>query len=580
MKKLTLKFLLILIFPCSVFSQNLLDNQWQFSIGDNMAWKEPGFNSSGWVTIKSGIPWEEQGFKDYNGFAWYRKSILIPEELKKKAIEFGGLTLNLGTIDNADQTYLNGKLVGQTGGMPPNYENEKSVIRQWNIKVEDILWGKENMIAVRVYDKIEDGGLTGRKTFFKPNDVDSYFFITPQFPHADQVFLNGEKAAFGLVFDNKSNYKLISNIHYTIISDFGDTISVWNEPLSVDALHQNLAEIDKGNLKPGFYQLTIDIQGKMLNFSKIFMFGVSPEKISSPTDRASDFEAFWQRTKQELAAVDPQYKMIKQDSLSSETHDVYLVEMRSLGNVLIRGWYTRPKAPGKFPAILQMQGLSSYNKACLDPPENMAVFTLNIRGHGNSCDDVNPGFPGFLTWNLKDKEKYIYRGGYMDCVRAVDFLCSREEVDQRYIVVQGGSQGGALSFATAALDNRRIALCIPHIPFLSDFKDYFRLVGWPANEFIDFEKENQSFGWDGIYNTLSYFDIKNLAGMIRCPVFMAIGLKDDCCPPHINFAAYNQLTVPKIYSAFPESGHGLPPVYKKMVDEWRNKQLDILRKNN
>ena len=54
MKQLTLKFFLILMFPLSVFSQNLLDDQWQFSIGDSMAWKDPGFNSSSWITIESG----------------------------------------------------------------------------------------------------------------------------------------------------------------------------------------------------------------------------------------------------------------------------------------------------------------------------------------------------------------------------------------------------------------------------------------------------------------------------------------------------------------------------------------------
>ena len=526
------------------------------------------------------MSWEDQGFNDYNGFGWYRKSILIPEALKQKAIEFGGLTLHLGTVYNADQTYLNGKLLGETGGLPPGYDNAKSLIREWNIKVEDILWGKENLIAVRVYNANEDGGLTSNNVFFKPKDVDSYFFIKPRFPHADQVFLNGEKVAFGLLLDNTSHYKLTGTIHYSIISDFKDTITVWNEPLNVDALHQKIAKIDKGILKPGFYQLNIDIQGEKLNYSKVFVFGVNPEKINSPADRAPDFENFWQRAKLELATVDPQYRLIKQDSLSTGTHDVFLVEMQSLGNVLIRGWYTRPKAPGKYPAILQMQGLSSNNDVCLYPPENTAVFAINIRGHGNSCDDVNPGFPGFLTYGLTDKDKYIYRGGFMDCVRAVDFLCSREEVDQRYIVVQGGSQGGALSFATAALDNQRIALCIPNIPFLSDYQDYFKLVGWPANEFVDFEKENQSFGWAGIYNTLSYFDIKNLAGMIRCPVFMAIGLKDDCCPPHINFAAFNQVTAPKSYLAFPEAGHGLPNEYDEMVYDWRSKQLEILKKGN
>ena len=119
------------------------------------------------------------------------------------------------------------------------------------------------------------------------------------------------------------------------------------------------------------------------------------------------------------------------------------------------------------------------------PGDDMVAFGLNIRGHGFSQDDINPGFPGYLLHFLNDKELYIYRGAYMDCIRAVDFLFSREEVDKTRIAVEGGSQGGALSFATAALDNERIAVCVPQVPFLSDFKDYFKVATWPASEFND-----------------------------------------------------------------------------------------------
>jgi cephalosporin-C deacetylase-like acetyl esterase len=252
--------------------------------------------------------------------------------------------------------------------------------------------------------------------------------------------------------------------------------------------------------------------------------------------------------------------------------------MRSLDNILIRGWYAKPKAAGKFPAILHVQGYSSNMQMNWGyPGDDMAVFVLNIRGHGNSRDEINPGFPGFLQYNIKDRERYIYRGAYMDCIRAVDFLCSREEVDTRYVVVEGGSQGGAMSIATAALDNQRIKLCIPAVPFLSDFPDYFKIANWPANEFENYLKKHPETSWIKIFENLSYFDVKNLAGWIKCPVFMAVGLKDTTCPPHINFAAYNQITSPKSYFVYPESGHGLPSEYAIAKYAWMKDELKQLQ---
>ncbi|MCK7538322.1 MAG: acetylxylan esterase [Marinilabiliales bacterium] len=107
------------------------------------------------------------------------------------------------------------------------------------------------------------------------------------------------------------------------------------------------------------------------------------------------------------------------------------------------------------------------------------------------------------------------------------------------IAVEGASQGGALTFATAALNNDRIAVCAPQVPFLSDFRDYFQVATWPGNEFIALVEHEKRLTWDQVYNTLSYFDIKNLAHLIRAPLIMGVGLMDEVCPPHINFAAYN-----------------------------------------
>jgi len=570
--------ILFLFISVVTFSQNLIDNQWQFSTGDSLIWKDASFNSSKWATIKSGRIWEEQGFANYDGFAWYRKTVVIPEELQKDASKFGGFSLYLGAIDDADQVFFNGKLIGETGIMPPNYVGAYDKLRKYEINSPDIQWGKENLIAVRVFDSSGGGGITGEDVSLKVRGLDSKFAFQLQFPRENRLFFNDEKVELPFSINNSSNYHIEGEIQFTILSDFKDTISVWRESVKIPARKTRIVKIDRGNLAPGFYTLYIELTSKLLNYSKSYNFGVDPEKIISPANKEPDFDNFWMRAKRELAAVDPQFRLIHNDSLSTAKLDVYLVEMRSLGNLLVRGWYSRPKARGKYPAILQVQGYGSNPTFYRGyPGDDMAEFLLNIRGFGNSRDEIKPGGTGYILQNLKDEERYIYRGAYMDCVRAIDFLCSREEVDSRYLVVTGGSQGGALSIATAALDNQRIKLCIPSVPFLSDFPDYFKVAKWPANEFVVFEKANHDFGWKNIYKNLSYFDVKNLAPWVRCPVFMGIGLLDTTCPPHINFAAYNQMNVPKSYIAYPESGHGLPSDFAVKKYEWMKKELEKLK---
>jgi cephalosporin-C deacetylase-like acetyl esterase len=254
--------------------------------------------------------------------------------------------------------------------------------------------------------------------------------------------------------------------------------------------------------------------------------------------------------------------------------------MRSLGNIVVRAWYGRPVKTGKYPAVLTVQGYSTFAMPNWGYQEDDIIsLVLNIRGHGNSRDVVNPGYsyPGVLEYFLNDKELYFYRGAYMDCTRAVDFLFSRQEVDTARVAVEGGSQGGALSFATAALNNTRIHYCMPNVPFLSDFKEYFKVASWPGGEMTRYASEHPNFGMYKIYETLSYFDIRNLAGWIRCPLFMACGLKDDVCPPRINFAAYNQVTTPKEYVVYPESGHGLCPEYGILKREKMRANLGLTK---
>jgi hypothetical protein len=131
-----------------------LNGNWHFSIGLNNDWIQPKFDDSKWETIEVPGPWEDQGFNGYNGYAFYRKNIDIPLSWKDR-----DLYLNMGYIDDVDEVYLNGHKIGSTGSFPPNYSTAYDAERIYYIPVEYINFDGSNLIAVKVYDSYESGGI-------------------------------------------------------------------------------------------------------------------------------------------------------------------------------------------------------------------------------------------------------------------------------------------------------------------------------------------------------------------------------------------------------------------------------------
>ena len=84
---------------------------------------------------------------------------------------------------------------------------------------------------------------------------------------------------------------------------------------------------------------------------------VNPEQVKCRNAAIDDFDKYWTTAKSELAAISPQYKIHKVDSLCMKSkRDVYIVEMQSLGNITIRGYYFVPRTAGKHRAVLQVPG--------------------------------------------------------------------------------------------------------------------------------------------------------------------------------------------------------------------------------
>ena len=82
------------------------------------------------------------------------------------------------------------------------------------------------------------------------------------------------------------------------------------------------------------------------------------------------------------------------------------------------------------------------------------------------------------------------------------------------------------------------------------------MADWPGDPIINAARE-KGISDDELYKTLSYFDVMNFTDRIACPVIMAIGLQDPVCPPHTNFAGYNNIKTEKSWVCYPLSGHNV-----------------------
>ena len=315
---------------------------------------------------------------------------------------------------------------------------------------------------------------------------------------------------------------------------------------------------------PGFYKVIVKCAWEEGITNQTMQLGYDPESVRPPLTKGPDFESFWKESLTALGQVDPQFELIHSPEKSSPSLNVYEVKMRSFGGTRIRGWYEVPNKEGPFPAALRLPGYGQSMRP-VGIFKDIALLSLNPRGHGNSQEDIKAVPKNYWIRGLDDKELYYYRGAYMDCVRGIDFICSREEINKKKIAVFGGSQGGGLSFATAALD-QRVSLCAPVVPFLANWKKYFKTSDWPEmNEWIESKEERT---WEKTLETLSYFDSMNLATRIQCPVFMGVGLQDPVCPPATNFAALNHTKGQKKYQVYARANHSLGPNHQERVRDW------------
>ncbi|MBR4785695.1 MAG: acetylxylan esterase [Fibrobacter sp.] len=346
------------------------------------------------------------------------------------------------------------------------------------------------------------------------------------------------------------------------------------------------------DLAPGFYKASCFVNKKS---ARRFFFGINPTEIVSEPDMLPDFNEFWDAAKAQLESIEMAPNLIEVTKKSSDKCKVYLVEFASVpdgpegDSVIVRGYYLEPQDGKPHPVIMHFMGYDTPGTFVSCPGANggdYAEFYLSHRGQyinrapadkrGDGLDmDFTSEYGDWFAFNFGYRDGYYYRGAFMDCVQAVRFMATRPTSDMNNLFAEGASQGGALTYAVAALSDYTFAAIAPCVAFLGDYPDYFAIVDWPGNTAKDSWKKyvaaHPGLTDEDMYKFLSYFDTKNLATRITCPVIASSCLQDGTCPPHTNLAPYNNLKVTdKQIWFYPELQHQIP-------SEWPGRYMSFFK---
>ena len=191
---------------CNVSAQQIsIDKGWKFAVGDSTQWASPTYNDTNWKPVSLAHSWESQGYKDVNGFGWYRLQLVIPSSLKEKSYLKDSLRITLNDVDDNDEVYLNGQLVAKYGGNSGDIKTGHYGPRSYTIAANNpaILWDKQNVLAIRIFDTGGDGGLYGDKFTLAMADV-----MDPVSINTDADFVDGANNSLS------KSIKLITTSNY------------------------------------------------------------------------------------------------------------------------------------------------------------------------------------------------------------------------------------------------------------------------------------------------------------------------------------------------------------------------------
>ena len=409
----------------------------------------------------------------------------------------------------------------------------------------------------------------GVKVYAQPAKQLVQVVVTPDKP--DWTYSKGERAAFHISV-LRNNFPLEGiEIAYSIQPEMMNSseegkIKLKNGKATVKAEAFNNA---------GFLRCQASVVVDGVTYSSYATAGFSPEEIQPTTTMPHDFESFWDNAKNELSKIPLNPVIVPVPERSTEKVEVYHVSIDNIKGK-IYGILCMPKKEGRYPALLHVPGagVRPYMGDIENAEKGIITFQIGIHGIPVNLEpavyDVlrTGALDGYNRSNLDDRNNYYYKRVYLGCVRALDFIESLDKYNGSTLGVTGGSQGGALSIITAALDER-VDFLAAFYPALADLTGYLhgRAGGWPHLFRDEFTNKPEKV------ETSRYYDVVNFARLVNIPGWYSWGYNDNVCPPTSMYAAYNVINAEKELHVFQETQHWTFPEQRNMRNEWLEQML-------
>ena len=282
----------------------------------------------------------------------------------------------------------------------------------------------------------------------------------------------------------------------------------------------------------------------------------------------ADLDAFWDRSIAEMEALGTAFTL-EEASFQTPQVGCYHLYFTGVNGARIHAKFLRPRhSSAPMPALLVFHGYPGkspdYAQLLAHVQAGFIVAAMDCRGQAGLSEDVGGVKDntqcGQIIRGLEERrpEKLLYRDFFLDTAQLARILMAMPEVDETRVGAMGGSQGGGLTLACAALTPglNRIA---PTFPFLCDYQRVWEM-DLDVDAYAELRSYFRSFDprherEEEIFTLLGYIDNQHLAHRIRAEVKMFTGLMDTICPPSSQFAAYNKIPGKKSVELYPDFFH-------------------------
>lgn len=289
----------------------------------------------------------------------------------------------------------------------------------------------------------------------------------------------------------------------------------------------------------------------------------SLESLDVKETKKDDFDEFWKMTldKVENSPLNVQSEII---DIMIDDIEVRDITYESLDGSKIPAWFLLPKKAKseKVPCVVFYHGYTGGRgtpyKALHWLMLGVAVIAPEFRMQ-SGIGESKTGFAGgsgtqhtYTMGILSEKTYYMYHM-ITDALLALKLAKEAEEIDEKRIAIEGGSQGGGVVLTVASL-SKDVKASMADVPSCSWTEKRIMDKSGSFSAVSEFIKRHPEEAAD-VMKTLTYYDNINHVSNISAPILVSLGLNDPVCTPDTVYASLNKIRVEKEIIPFPFAGH-------------------------